>query len=130
MVARGSGVIVNLTSINAITPRPNTGAYPATKAAVAKLTEQMALEWGPQGIRVNAIAPGFIDGGMSAGFFKDPKIRARRGSAVPLRRLGTCEDVARAVLFLGSDAAAYISGQQLAVDGGVVNSVLQQLPRD
>ena len=130
MVSRGSGAIVNITSIGGIACGTNAGAYPAAKAGVAKLTEQMALEWGPQGIRVNAIAPGFIDGGMSAGFFKDPKIRARRGNAVPLRRLGTPEDVARAVLFLGSDDATYISGQQIAVDGGVVNSVLQQLPRD
>jgi NAD(P)-dependent dehydrogenase (short-subunit alcohol dehydrogenase family) len=130
MVPRGSGAIVNITSIGGMATGTNAGSYPAAKAGVAKLTEQMALEWGPQGIRVNAIAPGFIDGGMSAGFFKDPKIRARRGNAVPLRRLGTPEDVARAVLFLGSDAAAYISGQHLAVDGGVVNSVLQQLPRD
>ena len=130
MLSRGSGAIVNITSIGGMACGTNAGAYPAAKAGVAKLTEQMALEWGPQGIRVNAIAPGFIDGGMSAGFFKDPKIRARRGNAVPLRRLGTPEDVAQAVLFLGSDAAQYISGQHLAVDGGVVNSVLQQLPRD
>jgi len=130
MVSRGSGAIVNITSIGGMACGTNAGSYPAAKAGVAKLTEQMALEWGPQGIRVNAIAPGFIDGGMSAGFFKDPKIRARRGNAVPLRRLGTPEDVAQAVLFLGSDAAQYISGQHLAVDGGVVNSVLQQLPRD
>jgi NAD(P)-dependent dehydrogenase (short-subunit alcohol dehydrogenase family) len=130
MVKRGSGAIVNITSIGGMATGTNAGAYPASKAGVAKLTEQMALEWGPQGIRVNAIAPGFIDGGMSAEFFKDPKIRARRGNAVPLRRLGTPEDVARAVLFLASDAASYISGQHIAVDGGVVKSVLQQLPRD
>ena len=102
MVSRGTGAIVNITSIGGIACGTNAGAYPAAKAGVAKLTEQMALEWGPQGIRVNSIAPGFIDGGMSAGFFKDPKIRARRGNAVPLRRLGTPEDVAQAVLFLGS----------------------------
>ena len=130
MIKRGSGAIVNITSIGGIATGTNAGAYPAAKAGVAKLTEQMALEWGPQGIRVNAIAPGFIDGGMSAASFADPKVRARRGSAVPLRRLGTVDDVANAVLFLGSDAASYISGQQLAVDGGVVNSLLQQLPRD
>ena len=130
MVTRGSGAIVNITSIGGMATGTNAGAYPAAKAGAAKLTEQMALEWGPQGIRVNAIAPGFIDGGMSAGFFKDPKIRARRGNAVPLRRLGTPEDIAQAVLFLGSDAASYISGQHVAVDGGVVHSVLQQLPRD
>ena len=130
MAKRGSGAIVNITSIGGVATGTNAGAYPATKAGVAKLTEQMALEWGPQGIRVNAIAPGFIDGGMSAASFKDPKVRARRGNAVPLRRLGTVDDVAQAVLFLGSDVASYISGQQLAVDGGVVHSVLQQLPRD
>jgi NAD(P)-dependent dehydrogenase (short-subunit alcohol dehydrogenase family) len=131
MVQRGSGgAIVNITSIGGMACGTNAGAYPAAKAGAAKLTEQMALEWGPQGIRVNAIAPGFIDAGMSAGFFKDPKIRARRGNAVPLRRLGTAEDVARAVLFLGSDEASYISGQHIAVDGGVVHSVLLQLPRD
>lgn len=130
MIERGSGAIVNITSIGGIATGTNAGAYPAAKAGVAKLTEQMAIEWGPRGIRVNAIAPGFIDGGMSAASFADPKVRERRGSAVPLRRLGTVDDVAKAVLFLGSDAASYISGQQLAVDGGVVNSLLQQLPRD
>jgi len=130
MAKRGSGAIVNITSIGGMACGTNAGAYPASKAGVAKLTEQMSLEWGPQGIRVNAIAPGFIDAGMSAGFFRDPKIRARRGDAVPLRRLGTAEDVARTVLFLASDASSYISGQHIAVDGGVVHSVLQQLPRD
>jgi NAD(P)-dependent dehydrogenase (short-subunit alcohol dehydrogenase family) len=130
MIARGSGVIVNITSINAVTPGPNAGAYPATKAGLAKLTEQMALEWGPLGIRVNAIAPGFIDAGMSSQFYADPRIRELRGRAVPSRRLGTAEDIAEAVLFLASDAASYINGHQLVVDGGVSWSLLSQLPRD
>ena len=128
MVARGSGVIVNLTSINAITPRPNTGAYPTTKAAVAKLTEQMALEWGPAGVRVNSVAPGFIDAGISAPFYADPDIRKQRGGRVPLQRLGAAEDIAAAVLFLASDEASYINGHQLVVDGGVVHSLLAQMP--
>ena len=128
MVARGSGVIVNLTSINAITPRPNTGAYPTTKAAVAKLTEQMALEWGPAGVRVNSVAPGFIDAGMSAPFYADPEVRNRRGSRVPAGRLGAAEDIAAAVLFLASDEASYVNGHQLVVDGGVVHSLLAQMP--
>lgn len=128
MVARGSGVIVNLTSINAITPRPNTGAYPATKAAVAKLTEQMALEWAPAGVRVNCVAPGFIDAGMSAPFYADPEIRRERGSRVPMGRLGAADDIAAAVLFLASDEASYINGHQLVVDGGVVHSLLAQMP--
>jgi len=128
MVDRGSGVIVNLTSINAITPRPNTGAYPATKAAVSKLTEQMALEWGPAGVRVNCVAPGFIDAGISAPFYADPEIRKERGSRVPLGRLGLPDDIAAAVLFLASEQAGYINGHQLVVDGGLVHSLLGQMP--
>jgi len=128
MVERGSGVIVNLTSINAIAPRPDTGAYPATKAAVAKLTEQMALEWGPAGVRVNSVAPGFIDAGISAPFYADPEIRKERGSRVPVGRLGSGDDIAAAVLFLASDEASYINGHQLVVDGGVVHSLLGQMP--
>lgn len=130
MAARGSGVIVNMTSINAVTPGPGAGAYPATKAAVGKLTEHMALEWGPLGLRVNCVAPGFIDAGMSAPIYADPGVRALRGGAVPQRRLGLAEDVAAAVMFLASDDAAYINGHQLVVDGGVVHSLLSQLPRE
>jgi NAD(P)-dependent dehydrogenase (short-subunit alcohol dehydrogenase family) len=130
MVARGSGVIINTSSINAITPGPNSGAYPATKAAVAKLTEHMAIEWGPSGVRVNCVAPGFIDAGMSAPIYADPGVRKLRGGAVPSRRLGTADDIAAAVLFLASDEASYINGHLLVVDGGVVHSLLAQLPRE
>lgn len=130
MAARGRGAIVNITSINAITPGPGSGAYPAAKAGLAALTEHMALEWGPLGLRVNCVAPGFIDAGMSAPIYANPKIRASRGGAVPLRRLGTADEVAEAVMFLASDAASYVNGHQLVVDGGVCHSVLLQLPRD
>lgn len=123
------GAIVNMTSINAITPGPGSGAYPAAKAAIAKLTEHMALEWGPLGIRVNSVAPGFIDGGMSAPFFADPKVRALRGNAVPNGGLGTIEDIAEAVWYLASPAARYVNGHQLVVDGGVCHSLLRALPR-
>jgi NAD(P)-dependent dehydrogenase (short-subunit alcohol dehydrogenase family) len=130
MAERGSGVIVNVTSINAINPGPGTGAYPASKAAVAKLTEQMALEWGPLGIRVNAIAPGFIDCGMSAVVYADPVIRAERSKGVPVRRLGLPGDIAAGVMFLASDEAAYIHGHHLVVDGGVTPSLLSHLRRE
>jgi NAD(P)-dependent dehydrogenase (short-subunit alcohol dehydrogenase family) len=129
MVKRGSGVIINITSINALTTGPNSGGYPAAKAGLAKLTEQMAQEWGPLGLRINAIAPGFIDAGISTPFYADPKVRASRGGAVPSRRLGIADDVASAVMFLASDAASYINGHQLVVDGGVSVSLLSQLPR-
>ncbi len=127
---RGRGNIVNITSINSITPGPNAGAYPAAKAGLARLTEQMALEWGPLGLRVNAVAPGFIDAGISAPFFANPAVRELRSRAVPMRRLGTAADVAEAVMFLASDEASYVNGHELVVDGGVVSSLLLQLPRE
>jgi NAD(P)-dependent dehydrogenase (short-subunit alcohol dehydrogenase family) len=130
MAARGSGAIVNITSINALNPGPGTGAYPASKAAVAKLSEHMALEWGPLGIRVNALAPGFIDCGMSAVVYADPVIRAERSKGVPVQRLGVPADIAAAILFLASDEAAYIHGHHLVVDGGVTPSLLSHLRRE
>lgn len=129
MVARGSGVIINMSSINALNPGPGAGAYPATKAAVANLTEHLALELGPAGIRVNCVAPGFIDGGMSTPIYADARVRQLRGGAVPLRRLGEVEDIANAVIWLASDESRYVNGHQLVVDGGVAHSVLMQLPR-
>jgi len=79
-------------------------------------------------VRVNCVAPGFIDAGMSAPFYADPAIREQRGSRVPMGRLGAAEDVAAAVLFLASDEASYINGHQLVVDDGVVHSLLAQMP--
>ena len=126
----GGGCIVNIASIVGMHPSPNSGAYAAAKGGVISLTQHMSLEWGAYGIRVNAVAPGFIDAGMSAPFYGDPVVRERRSSAVPIGRLGSEEDVVKAVLFLASDDADYISGETVAVDGGVINSVLMHLPRD
>lgn len=130
LVAAGRpGAIVAVTSMNGVAPGPNAGAYGATKAGVARLTQQMALEWGPHGIRVNAVAPGLIDGGMSVPIYADPEIRRRREERVPLGRLGEPADVAAVVLFLLSDAAAYVTGTEVLVDGGVTPSVIATLPR-
>lgn len=126
---RRAGSIIVLTSINGIAPGVHAGAYGATKAALGLLVRQMALEWAPLGIRVNAVAPGLIDGGMSAPIYADPAIRAAREGRVPLGRLGTVDDVAGAVHWLASSEAAYITGQELVVDGGVVDSVMTSLPR-
>ena len=130
LVAAGRpGSIVAVTSMNGVAPGPNAGAYGATKAAVARLTQQMALEWGPHAIRVNAVAPGLIDAGMSAPIYADPEIRRLRAGRVPLGRLGDAAEVASVVLFLLSDAAAYVTGTELLVDGGVTMSVIGTLPR-
>jgi NAD(P)-dependent dehydrogenase (short-subunit alcohol dehydrogenase family) len=129
MAAAGGGSIVNLASVNGIAAAPNAGAYSASKAGVIMLTEHMAMEWARLGIRVNAVAPGLIDAGMSDAIYADPDIRRRREARVPLGRLGTAEDVAAAVLFLASEQAGYITGQVVAVDGGLTRSALAALPR-
>ena len=130
MVASGrGGAVVTVTSMNGVAPGPNAGAYGATKAGIARLTQQMALEWAPQGIRANAVAPGLVDAGMSEPIYADDDVRRRRAERVPLGRLGTAEDVARVVLFLLSDDAAYVNGVELLVDGGVTPSVIATLPR-
>jgi len=129
MAEAGGGAIVNITSVNGLVPAALGGAYGSTKAALQLLTQQMAVEWGPSGIRVNAVAPGFIDAGMSEPIYADPETRRVRSGGVPLKRLGTAEEVADAVLFLLSDRAAYITGHNLVVDGGVNMNVLALLPR-
>lgn len=130
MKDNGGGSIVNLASINAINPSTLCGAYATAKAGVMCLTRQMAMEWGEYNIRVNSIAPGFIDSGMSAPYYQDARIRELRGNAVPLKRLGSADDIAETAMFLASDAAAYITGENITVDGGVIHSVLMQLPRE
>ncbi len=123
------GAIVNVTSMNGVMPGPNSGAYGATKSAISLLTKQMAIEWGPLGIRVNAVAPGLIDAGMSSPIYADPQVRAMREGRVPLGRLGRADDISRAVLWLLSDESEYITGDELLVDGGVTISVIAGLPR-
>lgn len=123
------GAIVNITSINGVAAGPNGGAYGPSKAAVALMTSQMAIEWGPHNIRVNAVAPGLIDAGMSEPLYADPATRQARSSKVPLGRLGSADDIASMVLFLVSPQASYVTGQNIVVDGGVVGSVIAHLPR-
>ncbi|MCY4192676.1 MAG: glucose 1-dehydrogenase [bacterium] len=130
LIADGrNGSIVNIASINGIAPGPNSGAYSPTKAAVIQLTRQMAIEWGPAGIRVNSVAPGIIDDGMSTPVLADPHVRATRSDRTPSRRLGTAADIAKAVMWLCSDDAEYVNGHNLVVDGGVVSTVLAGMPR-
>ena len=99
MLPRGHGHVVALTSINAYSPGAGSGGYPASKSGLLQLMRQFALEYGDAGLRFNSIAPGFIDGGMSAPIYADPAVRAARSGGVPLKRLGTPEDVAEAVAF-------------------------------
>lgn len=130
MKDNGGGVIINFASINAINPSTLCGAYATAKAGVIMLTKQMAMEWGEFNIRVNSIAPGFIDAGMSTPYYENERTRKLRSNAVPLKRLGTADDIAETAMFLASDSASYITGENITVDGGVIHSVLMQLPRE
>jgi 3-oxoacyl-[acyl-carrier protein] reductase len=118
MRRHGGGAIVNLGSIVGTRGNAGQALYAASKAALVGLTASAAKELGPLGIRVNAVAPGFIATAMTASL--DAGVVARHRAAIALGRDGTPDDVARAVLFLVSDLAAYITGQVLGVDGGMV----------
>ena len=113
-----SGKIINVTSISGVTGNIGQVNYAASKAGVIGLTKTAAKELAPRGIQVNAVAPGFIQTDMTA--VLNPKIKTKIEENIPLKRLGTPEDVANLVAFLASDAADYITGQIMHVDGGLV----------
>ena len=93
-------------------------AYALAKAGVAQLARNLAVQWGPQGVRVNAIAPGLIDTPLSAPLMADEGFMQRRMQMTPLRRTGTVDDIAAACLFLAAPGSSFITGQQIAIDGG------------
>lgn len=111
--------LVNVASVLAVRGlRPFT-AYSATKGAVAALTRGMAVEYAPFGIRVNTLAPGFVDTALTARAMKHPGIQQALIESTPMRRFGLPEEIANAALFLASDEASYVTGAMLAVDGGM-----------
>jgi NAD(P)-dependent dehydrogenase (short-subunit alcohol dehydrogenase family) len=119
MAAQKSGAIVNVGSIAGLTGLPRRNAYGAAKAGVHSLTRALASEWAQYGIRVNAVAPGYIATSMVQGLVDQGKVdSARLCRRIPMGRLGTPEDVADPILFLASDAARYVTGVTLSVDGG------------
>jgi NAD(P)-dependent dehydrogenase (short-subunit alcohol dehydrogenase family) len=119
MVARKRGVILNITSMAALYGLPKVAAYTSAKTAVLGLTRTLASEWGPIGIRVNAIAPGFIFSEMTdKALNSDPERKKRVFDRTPMARMGRAEEVAAAAVFLCSDAASFITGVNLPVDGG------------
>jgi NAD(P)-dependent dehydrogenase (short-subunit alcohol dehydrogenase family) len=117
--AAGGGVIVNTASVMSLVAAPGMSSYVASKHAVAGLTKATALDLVGHGIRVNAVCPGFIETPMLAPVVADEGVRRQIEAGAPAKRLGQPQEVADAVLFLASDAAAYIVGALLSVDGGV-----------
>lgn len=117
MMKQRSGKIINITSVVGVLGNPGQANYVAAKAGVIGLTKTAARELASRGITVNAVAPGFIDTEMTAVLPED--VKAGLVSQIPLARLGQTDDIASVVLFLASDAAAYMTGQTLHVDGGM-----------
>jgi NAD(P)-dependent dehydrogenase (short-subunit alcohol dehydrogenase family) len=118
MVKQKSGVIINLSSEVGLTPGTGVGAYSISKAGIIMLTRQLALELAKYNIRVNALAPGVVKTDFNAQFWKDPQSEKQSAKMVPLGRLAEPEDIADAAVFLASDAARYVTGEILSVNGG------------
>jgi meso-butanediol dehydrogenase / (S,S)-butanediol dehydrogenase / diacetyl reductase len=119
MIAAGSGCIVNIASTAGLAGGHTRAAYCAAKAGVVNLTRSLAIDHGPDGVRVNCVCPGLIDTPMADWIRTDPQRLAAWEQTLPARRIGTVDDVAAAVSFLASDGAGYLHGSVVRVDGGV-----------
>jgi len=122
------GAIVAVASVSALYPFPGLGAYSPAKAALVMLCRQLAQEWAPDGIRVNSVSPGLIRTPLTEPLYCDAEMLRRRQEAIPLGRIGTAEDVARAIVHLASPEASYVTGIDLRLDGGLGDRVLATIP--
>ena len=121
--AAGQGSLINLASIMGHRGLRQLAGYAATKGAVSALTRALAVEYAPFGIRVNALAPGFIETKLTGQVLRNPAISKALIEQTPMKRFGTPEDIARAALFFASDDSAFVTGAELAVDGGMAASL-------
>jgi len=119
MVEKGAGSIMFTSSIGAFKPSAMLGTYGISKLALIGLVRNLALEFGPQGVRVNAICPGLVKTDFARALWEDPAAEKRVNEQTPLRRLGEPEDLAGTAVFLASDASRYMTGQALTVCGGI-----------
>ncbi len=120
IAAAGGGAAVLISSLSGLRGNGRINAYALAKAGVAQLARNLAVEWGPRNVRVNAVSPGFIATELSQPLLDNAEFMARRMAMTPLRRPGTVQEVAGAVVFLASPAGAFIAGHNLVVDGGTL----------
>jgi NAD(P)-dependent dehydrogenase (short-subunit alcohol dehydrogenase family) len=120
IAANAGGSVILISSISGLRGNSAINAYALAKAGVAQLARNLAVEWGPRGVRVNAISPGFIRTELSRPLLENQEFMARRIQMTPLRRAGEVEEVAGAAVFLASPAGAFVTGHNLVVDGGTV----------
>lgn len=130
MVERGAGCQINVTSLNSDRPLKNVVPYAMSKVALGQMTRALALEWGPYGVRVNALAPGFIETDLTRRLWSDPTMQAWNRAHTPQQRLGRPEDLVGTALFLASPAAAFMTGQILYVDGGFTAGWAWPIPEE
>lgn len=119
MIARKSGTIINIDSLNTNSPLKGVLPYAISKAGVSMMTRGMAAEWGEHGVRVNAIAPGFILTDLTSKLWSNPTMQKWGQANTPLKRLGQVEDLVGTAIYLASKASAFMTGQVLYVDGGM-----------
>jgi len=129
MLARGVGAIVHVASISATFPQSYSGAYSVSKAGVVMLSRQLAVEWGPRGVRSNVVSPGMIRTSMTEAIYQTQGVHEARRALVPARCIGRPEDIADAVVFLASERASYIAGEEVVVDGGFTRTPMGTIPR-
>jgi gluconate 5-dehydrogenase len=129
MIAQGSGgTIINIDSLNTFAPLKGVLPYAMSKAGLGMMTRGMAMEWGDHGIRVNAIAPGFVLTDLTKKLWSDPTMQEWGKVNTPLRRLGQPDDMVGAGIFLASDASRYMTGQVIYVDGGITCGMQWPIP--
>ena len=119
-IERGApGAIVNMASVAGLMASPHQGVYAMTKAAIVSMTKTLASEWATSNVRVNAIAPGFVDTRFAAAVVQDETLSAEVKRRTPLARVGAPDEIAGGALYLASDAASYVTGHTLVIDGGM-----------
>jgi NAD(P)-dependent dehydrogenase (short-subunit alcohol dehydrogenase family) len=119
MAERGGGSVVLVSSIAGLRGTEMIGGYGISKAADFALARNLAVEWGRRGVRVNCIAPGLVRTDFARALWEDPAALDARNRATPLRRIGEPDEIAPLALYLASDASRFMTGQTLAIDGGV-----------
>ena len=129
MRAKGGGAIVHILSISGSHPQAASGAYSVSKAGIIMLSRQIAVEWGPSGVRSNVVSPGMVETPMSRPFYETPGVREKRSAVVPMRRIAQPQDMADAALFLASERASYVTGEEILVDGGYGRMIMNMIPR-
>ncbi|QDU37067.1 Gluconate 5-dehydrogenase [Maioricimonas rarisocia] len=130
MIARGSGAIINIDSLNSDAPLKYVAPYAMSKCGLNAMTRSLAMEWGPKGVRVNGLAPGFILTDLTQKLWSDPRMEEWGEFNTPMGRLGQPEDLVGTAVFLASPAAAFLTGQTVYVDGGMIAGRIWPIPQD